>query len=65
MRLVDTFTVLEALVGFRKVEIPLEVVFGHFATFTLVTLSPTVALKVVNWGKTLILLREVPLKMGF
>ena len=65
MRLVDRFTVLEALVDFRKLEIPLEVGFGHFATFTLVTQSPTVALKVVNWGKTPILLREVPLKMGF
>ena len=65
MRLVDRFTVLEALGGFRKVKIPLEVGFGHFTTFTLVTLSPTGALKVVNWGKTPILLREVPLKMGF
>ena len=65
MRLVDRFTVLEALVGSRKLEIPLEVDFGHFPTCTLVTQSPTVALKVVNWGKTPILLREVPLKMGF
>ena len=65
MRLVDRFTVLEALVDFRKLEIPLEVGFGRFPTFTLVTQSPTVALKVVNWGKTPILLREVPLKMSF